>query len=107
MSTVAVDRIDSDVGGQVDLTRVGLPGVSLVVRDAERGFTLLWSQEGGGQGKIGGPISYLLHKKNDRRGRNCYPLGYSDFSERVDLPRLIAGLEPAPFSGCRETGNPV
>ena len=81
MSTVAVDRIDSDVGGQLDLTRVGLPGATLVVRDAERGFTLLWSQEGGGQGKIGGPVSYLLPKRNDGRGGIFIPLDIWTFRD--------------------------
>ncbi len=107
MSTVAVDRIDGDVGGQLNLTRVSLPGAAMVVCDAESGFALLRSQEGVGQGKIGGPIGYLLPERNDRRGESFYPLGFLDLSECLDLPRLIAGLEPAPFLGCRETGNPV
>ncbi len=107
MSAVAVDRIDGDVGGQLNLTRVRLPGATLVVCDAERGFALLWSQEGVGQGKIGRPISYLLPERNDRRGECFYPLGFLDLLERLDLPQLISGLELAPFWGCRETGNPI
>ncbi len=88
MTSVAMNCINGDVRGQLDLSKIGPSRAAVQMGYAQGGFPLLCSQEGEGQGRIGGPIRYTLPTKGrDNSYRLCPHVSF-DIVGQMDMPRL-------------------
>ncbi len=97
MTLVAVNRVDGDVGGELDSSRVGLSLTTVIMGDAKVVFALPRTQEDGRQGRSGSLFKYLSRRRgSDMMGMWGYPCRSSGPGDQMDVPRLRTGLEFVP-----------
>ncbi len=88
VTSVAMNCIDGDVRGQLDLSRIEPSRAAVQLGYAQGVFPLLCLQEGKGRGRIGGPIRYPLTSKGRDRCHIWCPHVSCDTVGHMDKPRL-------------------